>query len=159
MKYFYVLASIGDRNIASGLRANFFSHSPILPKLSHSAGIYAMRNTRPSDYDNKKPDSQLVKNGQASDLDSIWRRIRQCVKQFGPIVPCIYKERDSLWRNEQISLIWINYLIMLLYVKEASNTFHHNYRVPHGVNALSHWYLCKCRKQVFLHNCILNQWS
>ena len=69
------------------------------------AGVYAMRNTRPSDYDKERPDSRLVKNGQASDLDSIWRRIGQCVKQFGPIVPCIYKERDSLWRNEQVSLI------------------------------------------------------
>ena len=104
-KYFYVLAPFGDRNILSGLRANFFNHSPILPKLSHINGIYAMRNIRPSDYDKERPDSQLVRNGQASDLDSIWRRIRQCVKQFGPIVPCIYKERDSLWRNEQVTLI------------------------------------------------------
>ena len=102
---FHVSAAIGDRNIASGLRANFFNHSPILPKLSHINGIYAMRNTRPSDDDKERPDSQLVKNGQASDLESTWRRIRQCVKQFGPIVPCIYKERDSLWRNEQVSLI------------------------------------------------------
>ena len=138
-KYFYVLAPIGDRNILSGLRANFFNHSPILPKLSHINGIYAMRNIRPSDYDKDRPDSQLVRNGQASDLDSIWRRIRQCVKQFGPIVPCIYKERDSLWRNEQVSLIWITHFTMLLYVNEASNTFIYNYWVPHLLNVLSHW--------------------
>ena len=104
-----------------------------------------MRNTRPSDYDKERPDSQLVKNGQASDLESTWRRIRQCVKQFGPIVPCIYKERDSLWRNEQVSLIWINYLTMLVYVDEASNTFLYNHRVPHVANILSHWYKCKWR--------------